>query len=461
MAVFAADEGTDGRIEKVENYLSRTFSRTHFSAMSVIIVDGEGVLFSQNYGKCESSDTPFLLGSVSKSFTALCVMQLVGEGKIDLNAKISQYLPQAKYGDKITVLQLLNHTSGLGEHDTLKNYRIRSAQGKHVYANVNYSLLGKIIESVSGSTYENYISEKVFNPLGMTRSAATYEDSVKNGLIDGYTNYFGINVKSKPHYPKSDGDWISTAAGYLSASANDLGRYLQAYINGGRYAVGEILSQDGVNDMFSLGVRVDGNIPYVYCLGWNKIGEPMGEIVMRHSGLVETGMSCVYVLPESGLGVAVLVNDNDYFVGKDFMDRLDWSIPMILTGMQPNEIGANEYATAHALYDLAYIAALVISVLPICFIVFWLKRVERVKPVLLLIIEAAIHALLPSLILALPAMFFATPLWVVKAFVPDMFITIITSSVLLYATGLAKIILFALTKKRVIKLKNNDKIKEV
>lgn len=452
---YAAYGGTDeDRIESVENYLARTFSRTRFPAMSVIIVDGDEVLFAKNYGKCNSSDTPFLLGSVSKSFTALCIMQLAEAGKIDLNAKISEYLPRAKCGDKITVLQLLNHTSGLGEHDTLKNYDIKSAQGKHVYANVNYSLLGKIIESVSGETYETYVTDNVLKPLGMTGSAASYSESVKNGLIDGYTNYFGFNVKSKPHYPKSDGDWITISAGYLSSSANDLGKYLQMYINGGKYADDEMLSQDGVNTMFSIGVKVDADIPYEYCLGWTKIGEPMGETVMRHSGLVETGMSSIYVLPESGLGVAVLVNSNDYFVGKDFMDRLDWSIPMILTGMQPNEIGANEYATAHALYDLAYIAVLIISVLPLCFIVFWLNRAGRAKPAVLIVIEALIHAALPSFILALPLLFFKTPLWVVMAFVPDMFMTIILSSVLLYVTGLAKVVLFILLKKGVIKPEN-------
>lgn len=459
--VYAADGGTEGdRIESVQNYLSRTFSRTHFPAMSVIIVDGDSVLFSQNYGKCNSSDKPFLLGSVSKSFTALCIMQLVEEGKIDLNAKISEYLPQAKCGDRITVQQLLNHTSGLGEHDTLKNYKIKGTQGKHVYANVNYTLLGKIVESVSGKNYATYVTENVFEPLGMTKSAATYSESVKNGLIDGCTNYFGFNVKSKPHYPKSDGDWITTAAGYLSASANDLGRYLQMYLNGGKCAGGDVLSQSGVNAMFSNSVRVDADIPYEYCLGWTKIGEPMGETVMRHSGLVETGMSSIYILPESGLGVAVLVNSNDYFVGKDFMDRLDWSIPMILTGMQPNEIGANEYATAHALYDLAYIAAFIISVLPLCFIELWLKRSGRAKPLLLIIIEVLIHALLPSFILALPTLFFKTPLWVVMGFVPDMFITLIVSSVLLYAAGVLKIVLFALTKKGVIKIKSKEKINE-
>ncbi len=447
-AVYATDDGGN-RIERVENYLSRTFSRTHFPAMSVIIVDGDGVLFAKNYGKCKSSDTPFVLGSVSKSFTALCIMQLVEEGKLDLNANISGYLPRAKYGGRITVLQLLNHTSGLGEHDTLKNYKIRGAQGKHVYANVNYSLLGKIIESVSGKDYITYVTERVFGPLGMTKSAAAYPDSVKNGLIDGYTNYFGINVKSKPHYPKTDGDWITTAAGYLSSSANDLGRYLQMYLNGGKYTGGEVLSESGVSAMFSKGVKVDAAIPYEYCLGWTKTGEPMGETVMRHSGLVETGMSCVYVLPESGLGVAVLVNSNDYFVGKDFMDRLDWSIPMLITGMQPNEIGANEYATAHALYDLAYIAVLAVSVLPLCFIAFWLKRAGKAKPALLIAVESFVHAVLPSFILALPPLFFKTPLWVVAAFVPDMFITIIISSVLLYATGLAKIVLFILKNKKI------------
>ncbi len=72
-----------------------------------------------------------------------CVIQLVEQGKIELNAPVSRYFPDARDGDRITVRQLLNHTGGLGEHQNLTNYKIVNEQGKHVYANVNYALLGK------------------------------------------------------------------------------------------------------------------------------------------------------------------------------------------------------------------------------------------------------------------------------------------------------------------------------
>ncbi len=165
--------------------------------MSVTIVDKNKVLFSENYGDCENPDTPFLLGSVSKSFTAVCIMQLVEQKKIDLSANISTYLPDATDGEKITVSQLLNHTSGLGEYQTLEDYKIINEQGIHIYANVNYSLLGKIIEAVSGQSYNDYITENVFYPLQLSHTAATLDESKKNGLIDGYTNYWGIHIKNR------------------------------------------------------------------------------------------------------------------------------------------------------------------------------------------------------------------------------------------------------------------------
>ena len=135
----------------IDTYLQSCVENAHIPSMSVTIVDTDKVLFSQSYGNCESCDTPFLLGSVSKSFTAVCIMQLVQQGKIDLNASISTYLPNATDGDKITVSQLLNQTGGLGEHQTLRNYKIINEQGVHHYTNVNYSLLGEIIEALRHS----------------------------------------------------------------------------------------------------------------------------------------------------------------------------------------------------------------------------------------------------------------------------------------------------------------------
>lgn len=440
-----AEEAESNIYDKIDSYLADACKKAHFPAMSVTIVDKENVLLSKTYGNCKSTSRPFLLGSVSKSFTALCIMQLVEQGKIDLEAPISTYLSKGRTNDLITVRQLLGHTSGLGEHQNLGNYKIVTKQGEHHYANVNYSLLGKIIEVASGISYEDYVTQNVFEPLSMTKSAVTYKKAKANGLIDGFENWFGINTKTKTKHPKSDDAWITTSAGRLSSSTADLGKYLQMYLCGGK----GIISSESIDKMFYENVEVDAKIPYKYGMGWNLIGDPLPEPALRHAGLVETGMSTIYILTESEIGIAVAVNTNDYFVGKDMMDRIDWSIALMLMGEEPNKIGANEYVTRHLLYDLAYFAVLAISVLPICLISIFRRRISKGKLWLKITLLALLHLVLPIFILLLPQMLFATPLWVVEAFVPDMFLTIVLSSCLLFAGGIAKSILLILNKKSI------------
>lgn len=441
----AVTEKTESNVyQKIDQYLADACKKACFPAMSATIVDKENILLSKSYGNCASVDTPFLLGSVSKSFTALCIMQLAEQGKISLNANLSQYLPNATDGDKISILQLLNHTGGLGDHQNLGNYKIISEQGIHQYANVNYSLLGEVIESVSGIRYEDYVTKNIFEPLSMSNSAADYTQANANGLIETYENWFGINTKTEPEYPQSKNTWITTSAGYLSASTADLGKYLQMYLNGGK----GIISSESIDKMFYTNVEVQAEIPYKYGLGWSLIESPLPEPALRHAGLVETGMSTVYILPEREIGIAIAVNTNDYFVGKDFMDRIDWSVALMLMGESPNQIGENEYVSRHLLYDCAYLAVLVISVLPICLIAVFKKRISRGYIRIKISLLTLLHLILPILILLLSQIFFATPLWVVKAFVPDMFFTIVFSSCALFIGGIAKTVILFLNKRQ-------------
>ncbi len=446
LKVYASQDNIETNIyDKIDTYLADATRKAHFPAMSVTIVDKNQTLFSNTYGNCKNTNTPFLLGSVSKSFTALGIMQLVEQSKVDLNSKLSMYLPNANDGNKITILQLLNHTSGLGEHQNLTNYKIVEKQGKHTYANVNYSLLGKVIESVSGLKYEDYITQNIFNPLTMTKSATTYEQAKENGLIESYRNWFGITVKTKPRFPKKDNAWITTSAGYLSSSTADLGKYLQMYLRGGD----DIISNESINKMFYENVDVKANIPYKYGMGWTLINEPLKQPALRHSGLVETGMSVVYILPESEIGIAIAINSNDYFVGKDMMDRIDWSVALMLMGDKPNQIGKNEYLTRHLLYDFAYFVFFVISILPLCLITIYKKHLSKGKLWLKITLLILLHFFLPTILLLLPQIFFATPLWVVEAFVPDLFTCIIVSSCLLFIGGIIKTILMILNRKKV------------
>lgn len=421
----------------IDVYLKSCAENAHIPSMSVTIVDKDDVLFTQSYGSCESCDTPFLLGSVSKSFTAVCIMQLTEQGKIDLNADISTYLPNATDGEKITVSQLLNHTSGLGEHQTLENYKIINEQGVHHYANVNYSLLGKIIEEVSGQSYSDYITENLFEPLQLSHTAAALDESTENGLISGYTNYWGFHIEKEHKYPTSENAWITVPAGYISSSANDLGKYLQMYLNGGN----GIISEQSIDTMFyGDTVYVDGEIPYWYGYGWTAIKEPLSEPVLRHSGLVETGTSCVFILPKSNIAIAVTANVNDYFVTNEMMDSLGWGIVLMLLGEPPNEITGDAYILSHIRIDLIMLAVFAAAVLPLCLLPKYAKMIKRRKKPITLLFLILFHLLLPIFILLLVPIFFATPLWVAQAFVPDVFITVVISSALLFACGLIKCI---------------------
>ncbi len=422
----------------MDDYLQRCVKNANIPAMSVSIVNKHEVLFSGNYGQCESSDTPFLLGSVSKSFTAVCIMQLAERQKIDLNATISTYLPNATDGEEITVSQLLNHTSGLGEYQTLEDYKIVNKQGVHCYANVNYSLLGQIIEAVSGKSYSEYISANLFEPLGLSHTAATFGESMENGLIDGYTNYWGIPVKTEHKYPSSQNAWITVPAGYISSSSNDLGKYLQMYLNGGN----GIISKESVNTIFyGDTVYVKDDVPFWYGYGWATVKKPFSEPVLRHSGLVETGTSCVFILPERDTAVAIETNVNDYFVTNEMMDSLGWGVVLMLLGDSADEITDNEYVLEHLWIDLIMLTALVAAILPWCLLPRYVHRTERRKISFRITLLILFHLLLPFFILLLVPVFFATPLWVAKAFVPDVFITVIISSALLFIGGLVKSII--------------------
>lgn len=231
-----ADEPVD--YQEISRQIEEDVERYHIPGMSIIIVDADDVLFSETYGNCDSIDTPFIIGSMSKSFTALAVMQLVEEGRVDPDQKISSYINVSSYlknpqdGDKITVRQLLNQTSGLGEYQRFGNAEITDSYGKYQYANVNYSLLGKIIESVTGENYDEYVEKNIFAPLQMNHSAATLEEAKEDGLIAGYRNYFGFPMAGEPDYP-NDSSWSLVPAGYISSSASDMGKYLQMYLKGG------------------------------------------------------------------------------------------------------------------------------------------------------------------------------------------------------------------------------------
>lgn len=430
-SVSATDESS--LYSNIDQYLHGEVAAAHIPGMSVLIVDKEKVLFSNTYGNCNSIDAPFIIGSNSKSFTAASIMQLVEQNKINLDDPIDRYLSDTIEGDKITVRQLLNHTSGIQTYDTQADYKISSNQGSYVYANANYGLLGQIIESVSGLSYNEYVKTHIFEPLDMNHSFTSLDEAKENGLITGYRNYFGFMIPEEISYPDLDSrGWLSIPAGYIISSASDMGKYLQLYLNDGC----GILQPESIQTMFYDSVRVADD--RLYGFGWGVL-KNYPEPVISHGGLVENYITHMFILPESGVAGVLLINYNDYLVANDMTGTMLNGVLMLLFGQEPSYIKESSYIRNHFILDVLYLFMICLCVLPLLLLKKWMNRLYAAKRVKRIIGFTLLHLILPSLLLAIPRIA-ETPLSVVKSFVPDLFIVIIGGSIIAYGTGFVKLI---------------------
>ena len=128
---------------------------------------------------------------------------------------------------KITVGELLNHTSGL---ESMKFKFKESNKGKFSYSNIGYGLLGKIIENISNKTYSDYMKENIFSRLNMLNYATDYKDAKKNGLIKSYRNFYGFYYESNNIKDEMSNTFM-IPAGFISISMNDMEKYLKFHLN--------------------------------------------------------------------------------------------------------------------------------------------------------------------------------------------------------------------------------------
>ena len=260
---------------------------------------------------------------MSKSFTALAVMQLVEAGKIKLDTPVKSYLPDFQMtnkalSDRITVRNLLNQTSGISNviglllctgsgKETLEDAVVRIQETgispppgeKFQYSNANYTILGLLVETVSGESYGDYIEKNIFEPLDMTHSFNSEEKAQANGLSPGYQRWFGMQTASNMPYLQQ-----GILSGYIIASAEDITHFVLAQLNGGVYHDTQVLSAEGIDKMHEP-VAKSGN--EYYGMGW-VIGTSKDEPVLWHHGSTPNYHATMLMKPESKTGVVVLTN---------------------------------------------------------------------------------------------------------------------------------------------------------
>lgn len=324
---LAAQVGDRARLVAALDSAARAHvAREGVPGVSVAVVRGADTLLMRGYGFVDLEwDVPtpadasasYEIGSVTKQFTAAAVLQLVEEGKLDLDADVTGYLPDFDTrGHRVPLRRLLDHTSGIkgytempvfGElmprrlpRDTLVSlieaepFEFEPGTAA-IYNNSAYFLLGLVVEAASGMPYEAYVRERLFEPVGMDGSYYCSERAVRDGRAHGYDGSPDGLVRAA----YLDHTW-PYAAGSLCSTAGDLVRWNRALHGGG------VLSPASYREMTTPRPLVDGT-PTEYAMGLG-IGRHGGTPVIAHGGGINGFLSDARYYPEHELVVVVLQN---------------------------------------------------------------------------------------------------------------------------------------------------------
>lgn len=419
---------------EIDDTMKQAVEDYKIPGLSVMVVDSEGIVFSGAYGECTSTFEPFVIGSLSKSFTATAIMKLSETGRLNLDDKIAKYIDADKCfsnpsdADEITVRQLLNQTSGLGVYQNIGSAKIVKKGGEYSYSDVNYDLLGEIVENVSKCEYGQFVRQQIFVPLGMTQSAASYEEAMNNGVINGYKNYYGFYIESELAYP-DENEWGQPSSEYITSSAYDMGKYLQMYLRGGS----GVVTDKSINAMLYDNVYMDESGYNKYGMGWVYSDEYV-ETVFNHTGYVENYMASMYLLPESDLGVVFLANTSDYLVGNNLMDVVTKKAVLTLLGYATDELDEYAYWDMHIMYDLLFVVVLAVAINELIKSRHW-----HIKSEGNITVNIFLHVFIPTGMWLGPIIM-GIPLWTIWKFATDVFIVIVLSAFLLYLGGLVKLL---------------------
>ena len=333
---------------KIQEFLTVAHKYRQFNG-SVLVAENGKIIYKGAYGQANmewnipnTPDTRFRLGSITKQFTATAILQLVEQGKIKLDAKLSDYLPDYRKdtGEKVTIHHLLTHTSGIPSYTSqpgffqnvsrnpykvdefVKKYASGDLEfepgSKFLYNNSGYFLLGAIIERVTGKPYEQVLKQNIFDPLGMKNTGYDHHDTLipkrasgYSKTPDGYANAAYLDMS------------IPYAAGSLYSTVEDLYLWDQALYTD------KVLSAQSKALMYK---------PFLenYAYGWAVANASFKQNdqpvqVISHDGGINGFSTTIVRFPKEKNLIVMLDN-----TGSEYVNRLGQSIGKILYN-QPYE----------------------------------------------------------------------------------------------------------------------------
>ncbi|HZG67077.1 MAG TPA: serine hydrolase domain-containing protein, partial [Herpetosiphonaceae bacterium] len=382
----AASRTSAPDVARIDAFVRDQVQRHGIPGLALALVEGDRIIHLAGYGKADQSgrpvtpQTPFIVASISKSLTALAVMQLVEAGKVELDAPVQRYLPAFRVADpvssrQITVRQLLLHTSGIPltacdtreNAETLEQFvaELQTVQldapvgARHNYCSGNYNVLGRIVEVVSGQSFGDYIEQQVFAPLQMRHSFTTEEEAQRDGLVQNYQWVFGLRVPTFYRYNPSQ-----LPSGYLISSAEDMAHFLIAQLNEGGYDGASVLSPDGIAAMQARGVsRGEGRGEY----GLGLVNERIGEVpVVGHDGAHFDARTFMFMQPETRRGAVLLLNAAGIpVVEATAYKELREGVSRLLAGQEPAPAGSLSVPVLYFIVDAVLACLFALALWPL------------------------------------------------------------------------------------------------
>jgi CubicO group peptidase (beta-lactamase class C family) len=324
----------------LDSTLSAIFALDLAPGMSVAVVRDTQVIYAKGFGWADvearrpvTPQTIFYIASTTKSFTGLAAVMLDEQGRLDLDASLSRYLPTARLqaplsADSITLRSLLSHTHGIdndgpivfrtafsGEHTNDQLITLLAAHppaktGRdHVYGNIGYNIAGLAMDATLGESWRDVLQRMIFQPLGMMSTSAYVSRVPRDRLAQPYR----WEPSGFARAPYNKGDANMQAAGGLVSTAADMARWLEAHMNEGMVDGRRVFPASAIAETHrrqaTIRRDVRGLAQNGYGFGW-QIATLGTDTVLTHGGGFLGFSTHMSFMPQRRIGVVVMTNEN-------------------------------------------------------------------------------------------------------------------------------------------------------
>lgn len=311
--------------KRLDEFIVRHMTEMGAPGLTLALADRNGLLRSSQYGFADvkagiraTPQTLFEIGSISKSFVAIAILQLVEEGKLDLHKPVIAYLPWLKVESKyapFTTHHLLSHTSGLSGVPLLMRVAATTLRTgfepgtRFVYSNIGYDLLGFILEAIDKRSFAELMRQRVLDPLGMTSSSPIISNEIRERVALGYWP-----LKPDRPFPLrgklGEAPWLEVpeAAGSIAATSGDMGNYLRMLLQHGAAAKARVLAEKTFDSFIKPVIKSPfrgEDASYAYGL-W--VSDTDGRTLLRHTGGMVAFSSAMYADITEGFAAFASVN---------------------------------------------------------------------------------------------------------------------------------------------------------